>query len=228
MDTANDVAPELLAAILDQLTEGVIVANPAGQITYVNEAAERLHGVARLGVEPDDFSETYHLFKEDGQPYPSADLPLSRAITGETIVDARWRIQRPDGTWILAIGSARPIRNALGAQVAAVLTLRDDTQRDAAERELAENEARLRALTDNLPGASPGTKMAVIWRAPSDVWPKPPSTPSTTMQACDTVSPSRTRSRLASSRVAVVGSDRMASRSARPRSEWLARRSTNR
>jgi PAS domain S-box-containing protein len=152
MDSANHVAPELLAAILDQLTEGVIVANRAGQISYVNEAAERLHGVAKLGVEPDGFSETYRLFTEDGRPYPSADLPLSRAIGGDTVVDARWRIQRPDGTSLLAIGSARPIRDGSGAQVAAVLTLRDDTQREAAERQLRENEARLRALTDNLPG----------------------------------------------------------------------------
>jgi PAS domain S-box-containing protein len=152
MDRANHVAPELLAAILDQLAEGVIVANRAGQITYVNQAAERLHGVARLGVEPDGFSEAYRLFTESGQPYPPADLPLSRAIAGETVVDARWRIQRPDGTSILAIGSARPIRDASGSQVASVLTLRDDTERDAAEQKLAENEARLRALTDNLPG----------------------------------------------------------------------------
>jgi PAS domain-containing protein len=36
-------------------------------------------------------------------------------------------------------------------QIGAVLTLRDDTKRAAAERELRENEARLRALTDNLP-----------------------------------------------------------------------------
>ncbi len=152
MNSGNHVSPQLLAAILDQLTEGVIVANRAGQISYVNEAAERLHGVAKLGVEPDGFSETYRLFTEDGQPYPFADLPLSRAIGGEAVVDARWRIHRPDGSSILAIGSARPIRDASGSQVAAVLTLRDDTQREAAERHLSENEARLRALTDNLPG----------------------------------------------------------------------------
>jgi PAS domain S-box-containing protein len=152
MDSIEPFASHLQATILAQLTEGVIVANRAGQITYVNEAAERLHGIAMLGVEPAGFSETYHLFTDDGRPYPPADLPLSRAIRGETVVDARWRIQRPDGTSILAIGSARPIRDASGLQIAAVLTLRDDTEREAAERQLIENEARLRALTDNLPG----------------------------------------------------------------------------
>jgi PAS domain S-box-containing protein len=140
------------AAILSQLAEGVIVADAAGRLTFVNDAAARLHGVAELGVEPDRYSETYHLFTEDNQPYPPQDLPLSRALRGETVEDARWRIKRPDGTSVLAIGGARPVRDSLGVQVGAVLTVRDDTAREAAERELRDNEARLRALTDNLPG----------------------------------------------------------------------------
>lgn len=152
MVSQESTVSDLYAAILTQLTEGVIVADAEGQITYVNEAAERLHGVAKLGVPPSGYSETYHLFTEDGHPYPAAQLPLSRAIRGEVVLDARWRILRPDGTSILAIGSARPIFDRSGSQVAAVLTLRDDTEREAAERQLLENEARLRALTDNLPG----------------------------------------------------------------------------
>jgi PAS domain S-box-containing protein len=140
------------AAISAQLAEGVIVANSEGKLTFVNDAAARLHGVAELGVEPERYSDTYHLFTEDNRPYPPLDLPLSRALRGETVEDARWRIERPDGTSVLAIGSARPVRDGSGAQVGAVLTVRDDTAREAAERELRENEARLRALTDNLPG----------------------------------------------------------------------------
>jgi PAS domain S-box-containing protein len=140
------------AAISAQLAEGVIVASSEGKLTFVNDAAARLHGVAELGVEPEHYSDTYHLFTEDNRPYPPLELPLSRALRGETVEEARWRIQRPDGTSVLAIGSARPVRNETGAQVGAVLTVRDDTAREAAERELRENEARLRALTDNLPG----------------------------------------------------------------------------
>ncbi len=140
------------SAILSQLAEGVIVADAGGRLTFVNEAAARLHGVAELGVTPDRYSATYHLFTVDGDPYPPEDLPLARALRGETVEDARWRIDRPDGTSVLAIGSARPIRDSSGRQVAAVVTVRDDTERDAAERQVRENEARLRALTDNLPG----------------------------------------------------------------------------
>jgi PAS domain S-box-containing protein len=140
------------AAILNQLAEGVIVADANGRLTFVNEAAARLHGVARLDVEPDEYSDAYHLFTESGEPYPPYDLPLARAVRGEAVQDERWRVRRADGTEVLAVGSARPVFDEAGQQMGAVLTIRDETARHSAEQEVRESEARLRALTDNLPG----------------------------------------------------------------------------
>jgi PAS domain S-box-containing protein len=131
------------AAILGQLAEGVIVTDAEGGITFVNEAAAAIHGVARLDVEPERYSETYHLFTEDGRPHPPLELPLARAVAGERVADARWRIHRPDGSRVLAIGTAQPLRRADGRQDGAVLTLRDDTARESAERELRDLNATL-------------------------------------------------------------------------------------
>ena len=141
-----------LRAVFDQLSEGVIIADTEGKLALVNRAAETIHGVASLNVAPDDYSEVYHLFTEDGLPYPPADLPLARAvITGETIDDARWRIRRPDKSEVLAIGSARPIRDDDGIQIGSVLTLRDDTPRFDAEQAVRESEARFRNLANQSP-----------------------------------------------------------------------------
>jgi PAS domain S-box-containing protein len=135
------------ATILSQIADGVIVADREGRITFVNEAAERLHGVKMLGISPEEYSESYHLLTEAGEPYPSHQLPLARAVlNGESVVDARWRIRRSDGTEVLAIGSAKPILD--GEQIGAVLTVRDETERMQAERELRRNEARLRFLSE--------------------------------------------------------------------------------
>ncbi|MEO6360347.1 MAG: PAS domain S-box protein [Sphingomicrobium sp.] len=136
-------------AILSQLGEGVIVADSEGHIIFVNEAAERLHGVKLLGIEPDRYSETYHLLTEAGKPHPPLELPLARAVLrGETVVEARWRIRRPDGTEVLAIGNAKPVTDADGKRIGAVLTIRDETERHAAEAALAESEERLRLATE--------------------------------------------------------------------------------
>lgn len=146
------------AAILSQLAEGVIVADADGKIVFVNEAASRLHGVAKLDVEPEAYATTYQLLTIDGQPHPFEDLPLARAVMkGETVEDARWRILRPDGTEVIAIGSARPVVADDGSRIGSVLTVRDDTERDLAEREqtrlnaaLAEQAAELQESNEEL------------------------------------------------------------------------------
>ncbi len=124
-------------ATLSQLGEGVIVTDPEGRITFVNEAAKRLHGVARLNVEPEGYTKAYSLWTEDGQPHPVDRLPLTRAVRDqETVVDARWKIRRPDGSEILALGNAKPIYAEDGSLIGAVLTIRDDTSRHATEEAL--------------------------------------------------------------------------------------------
>ncbi len=69
-------------------------------------------------------------------------------LRGETVTEARWRIRRPDGSEVLAVGSARPVHAPDGTQTGAVLTLRDETARDAAEQALRESEARFRGVFD--------------------------------------------------------------------------------
>lgn len=148
--SASATAAAFQAAVLNQLGEGVIVTDRAGQIQFVNQAATQLHGVAELGVAPDAYSDTYHLLTEAGEPHPPADLPLFRAVSGNAVRDARWRIRRPDGSEVLAIGNAEPVF-VEGVQVGAVLTVRDDTARRSAEERLAANEERFRELADNIP-----------------------------------------------------------------------------
>lgn len=139
-------------AILNQLAEGVIVTDTEGRIIFVNAAATRAHGVSRLDVGPDEYSQAYSLFTDDGAPYPPEQLPLARAVReGVAITDARWRIRRPDGSEVIAVGNARPLLDADGRSMGAVLTLRDETARIQAERLLAESESRFRTVADSAP-----------------------------------------------------------------------------
>ena len=81
-----------------------------------------MHGRLTMGVLPDDYSPVHGLFTEDGRPYPSSDLPLLRAaLGGETILEARWRIRRPDGSSVLATGDAMPLHAEPGQLTGAIL-----------------------------------------------------------------------------------------------------------
>ena len=134
------------APVLDQLAEGIIVADEKGAIRYVNNAAREMHGVAELHVEPADYADRYHLFTIDGDPHPFDQLPLARAVRGEEVYDTPWVIRRPDGSEIWAVGSAKPLLDEDGGQIGAVLTIRDVTDTMRARNELRESEETVRAF----------------------------------------------------------------------------------
>lgn len=148
-------------AILQQIVEGVIVADAEGRITFVNEAARQLHGVAELGVPVEGYAEAYHLLTLDRQPYPPEELPLARAVQrGEIVRDAEWRILRPDGTEVIAQGSATPLTNENGRRTGAVLVVRDVTAQRLVERQkadlqraLSESNARITDILESITDA---------------------------------------------------------------------------
>ncbi|MBW3629070.1 MAG: PAS domain-containing sensor histidine kinase, partial [Gemmatimonadetes bacterium] len=156
-DPAASVAPHgdpLLrqAAILTQITEGVIVADRDGRIAFVNDAARRIQGQAVLGVPVEGYSQTYHLYTMGGEPYAPEDLPLARAVRdGEMIECAEWRIRRADGTEVIAEGSATPLFDPAGEQIGAVLTVRDVTERHLLRQQLEIERARLREVVMSAP-----------------------------------------------------------------------------
>jgi PAS domain S-box-containing protein len=132
---AEAVAAER-SAILDQVAEGVIITDKVGRITFVNAAAHRIHGTEGLDVPVEEWVAVYHLRTMDGRPYPTDELPLARAVrNGETVLDARWLIARPDGREIVAEGSAGPVLAADGSRLGSVLVMRDVTAQAALEQE---------------------------------------------------------------------------------------------
>ena len=68
-------------------------------------------------------------------PYPVDDLPLIRAIRGESVDQAELYIAYPsreNGTWILVTG--RPLRDEYGALQGGVVVFHDITLRKKAEQ----------------------------------------------------------------------------------------------
>lgn len=124
------------AAILGQIADGVLIADPTGRITFVNAAARRLHGLPpdapfRQGPNAD-----YELLTPNGEPYPPDRLPLARAaLQGETVIGAEIRIRRADGTEVYTRGSATPVVAEDGTHLGAVLTLHDVTAQREIERQ---------------------------------------------------------------------------------------------
>ena len=103
---------ETLRAILNSLTDGVIVADQDGKFLFFNPAAERILGIGSRDITPADWTSVYGCYRNDMvTPYPPEQLPLARAIRGEEVTDEHIFIKnpgRPEGVWVSV--SASPLR----------------------------------------------------------------------------------------------------------------------
>ncbi|WP_282417836.1 PAS domain-containing protein [Polyangium sp. 15x6] len=169
--SAPDAESELslLRAALHTLADGVIVCDREGRLVYSNAAAEAMLGQATTDARPPDWSERYGLFLPDGvTPFPSSELPLSRAMRGEVTdrVEMFTRSeQHPEGVSMAVSG--RPVRGKDGDLLGAVVVFcnigerkryeaererrqRADARRTAAEKERLRMARLLQGLLDNL------------------------------------------------------------------------------
>jgi len=112
---------ELLAAIIDQVSEGITMSDERGTIRIVNPTARG------LGIRPGTPMQQWAKAVPDW-PDPS-QFPMSRALRGET---ARAIVQR-DGRALSVV--AVPLRRADGTLRGAVSTFRDETDRVRHEQE---------------------------------------------------------------------------------------------
>ncbi|MEE4270239.1 MAG: SpoIIE family protein phosphatase [Thermoanaerobaculales bacterium] len=82
--------------ILENLTDGVIIADENGDVLFANEAAAAISGTRRPDVSLTEWSSVHGIFLPgSNRPLPPEDLPLTRAIRGETIADVELRVRNP-------------------------------------------------------------------------------------------------------------------------------------
>lgn len=127
----------MLRLLIEQSGDGIIMADEHGVLRVFNPEAERQHGVSKREVEAPEWSKTYGLYAMDGSPLPLEQTPLFRAVRGETVRGAEWLVKRPDGSHRVLVGTANPVRRHDGSPAGGVLIARDETERRAAEGELA-------------------------------------------------------------------------------------------
>ena len=155
----------ILQSVLDCMGDGVVVADSNSRFLVFNPAAARILGHGKSDVSAQDWSRHYEVFlPARTTPYPADDLPLARAIRGESVDQAELYIAYPsldNGTWILITG--RPLRDEYGALQGGVVVFHDITRRKKAERRLAAQYETTRVLAEaNSPGESIPSILATI------------------------------------------------------------------
>jgi len=142
----------LLDLVFDHLPHGVVVGAPDGTLK-LNPAGAEILGALAENKGTEAWADQYGLFREDGTPYQSNDLPLVRAMRGEIIESAMLRMRtkaKPEGVWLRV--SARPLPDGTAVAVFRDVT-RERDAREAVEKrafELAERDEENQALVERL------------------------------------------------------------------------------
>ena len=127
----------LLTAILDSIGDGVAVVDADGAFLLFNPAARIILGVDADVREPQHWSTHFGIYRPDRhERFPAAELPLARAMAGESVEQVDMVIrnpEKPDGVAVTV--SARPLQTD-GGHAGAVAVFHDITERKAAETEL--------------------------------------------------------------------------------------------
>ena len=132
-----------LNAILDSLTEPLVVSDLAGNLVRVNPAFRRMIGALEnwRGLDIGERVRQVKLETADGKPVDPAQTPGARALAGETVHGVLQRLPRPDGSVLHLSTSSAPIRTAAGV-MGAVVVFSDITERVRAEQELRDADRR--------------------------------------------------------------------------------------
>lgn len=144
---------DTMLGIFNNLVEGVIVADHTGKFLFFNPVAEKILGIGAKDIALDQWSSFYGVYRTDEvTPYPSAELPLVRAIRGEKVTDEMLFIKnehQPQGVYINVFAS--PIKDRNGTISGGAVIFRDITQGISANRALKQSEERFRAQFKGLP-----------------------------------------------------------------------------
>ncbi|MFE3871395.1 PAS domain-containing protein [Flavobacterium sp. ZS1P70] len=139
---------EKLRLIVENIGEGVIVANADKKIVLANEMANEIFGIEedeKISSHLTDHFELY--FPDEKTIFPSQNLPMERALNGEITDDVEvvlWNPVAQQKKRVLISG--RPLVDQNNKVVAAVVTIKDISKYKQLEQELKETELKYRQL----------------------------------------------------------------------------------
>ena len=138
-----------LDAIIASVPDAILLASPEGRLQGANAAGRRTFGLAespRLELPLAEYLQRYRLRHADGRPLALRELPLHRALSGETFTDVEVLMRTASGEDRLFSVNGAPVKDSTGRIVLGEVVLHDVTERRKVERERLQVLERERAL----------------------------------------------------------------------------------
>ena len=143
-----------LDAIIETVPDALSIHDIHGNIIRLNRAGRRNTGLKRVNTAIVDHQSTFGLRTLTGEPFPMKDIPVVRALQGETVSGVEMRFLDAEGRDIYALLSAAPLFDIQGKVDGVVLITHDISALHQSERERAlrasELEAAFESITDGV------------------------------------------------------------------------------
>jgi PAS domain S-box-containing protein len=121
-----------LQSVIENLNEGLVLADARGNVLHWNPAARALHELA-AGADWNralaDFPAQFELSRLDGAVLSLDEWPLARILRGEVVRDAELRIRRRDIEWSRVFSYGGSLVHQPDGSDVAVVTISDITER---------------------------------------------------------------------------------------------------
>jgi PAS domain S-box-containing protein len=129
-----------LRAVLDQLPEGILIAETSGgAISYANPAAAQILGISaeeitRIPLHRHNWLRSGIETTREGRPLPPWNFIAIRALSGETFTGKEATVLQPDGRRVVTLASCAPFYSERGLMTGAVIVLQDVTAQKTLEQ----------------------------------------------------------------------------------------------
>ncbi|MBI1176340.1 PAS domain S-box protein [bacterium] len=135
-------AEERLQAIIQNMSEGLVISDMEGRLIYWNPAALQMHGISREEewnrLLP-EFTNVFELRSTEQELLPLESWPMARILRGESVQDLVVHLRRPRDDWSRVVSySGKRATDAEGNELA-FLIIRDITARVLAEAKVKES-----------------------------------------------------------------------------------------
>ena len=144
-----------LEAALASMTDAVFISDAEGRFLDFNDAFATYHRFKNKQQCADAFAQNPRILEmslPSGEPLPSEQWPVARALRGETATNVQHSLRRVDTgeSWVGSYSFA-PIRNKNGEIVGSVVAARDITELQQAQDALRQSEDQFRRSMEDAP-----------------------------------------------------------------------------